>query len=156
VTTYAYDGLGNLRSQTSPDTGTTTYDYDAAGNRTQQTDASNVITHYSYDALNRLTNVTYPADASKNIIYSYDATNNANRGIGYMTGMQDSSGSTLWNYDEFGRERLRQTTINGRTYSWSMTYDSANRLSTVRYPSGRKVRYVRNTVGQVIAVYTSA
>jgi len=43
ATTYGYDGLGNLTSQVSPDTGTTTFTPDGAGNVATQTDALRLL-----------------------------------------------------------------------------------------------------------------
>ena len=57
TTSYGYNGLGDLVTLASPDTGTTTYTYDAAGNRASQTDARGVQIGYNYDALNRLTKI---------------------------------------------------------------------------------------------------
>jgi YD repeat-containing protein len=64
ATTYAYNGFRELKTQTSPDTGTTGVTYDSAGNRKTQTDARGIVATYSYDVLNRLTGVTYPRPAS--------------------------------------------------------------------------------------------
>ena len=51
VTSYVYDGFGDLIEQVSPDSGTTVYHYDADGNRTSKTDAAGVVTNWTYDAL---------------------------------------------------------------------------------------------------------
>ena len=40
VTTYVYDGFGDLIQTSSPDTGKTVYRYDPAGNLTQKVDAA--------------------------------------------------------------------------------------------------------------------
>ena len=53
ATSYTYDGLDNLNSVQSPDTGTTAKTYDAAGNVVTSTDARGKTTTYTYDALNR-------------------------------------------------------------------------------------------------------
>jgi len=67
TTTYNYDGVGDLASQVSPDTGTTGFTYDAAGNVLTQTDARDTVT--TYDALNRVTAATVTDGA---VTYEYD------------------------------------------------------------------------------------
>lgn len=58
VTTYAYDGLGQLWQQASPDTGTTSYSYDTYGRRSTMTRADNTQTTYGYDSVNRVTSLS--------------------------------------------------------------------------------------------------
>jgi YD repeat-containing protein len=149
VTTYQYDGLGNLMKVVSPDTGITTFTYDAAGNQTQQTDARGVVVNYQYDALSRLTNIVYPA-SSENVTYSYDSVADGNKGIGYLTGMSDPSGETSYKYDASGRMIQK---IFGRMV-WGYGYDLAGSLEMLTYPSGRTVRYTRDNVGRISAVFT--
>ena len=98
-TNYTLDGLNDLDTLGSPDTGTTTYLQDAAGNRTRQTDARSVVTNYTYDALNRQTATTY--GSKLDITYAFDESN-ATTGcatsypIGHLTRMFDHSGSTTY------------------------------------------------------------
>jgi len=92
TTTYTYDGLGNLLTQSSPDTGNTTFTYDAAGNVSIQTDARGIATTYSYDALNRVTAATV---ADGTVTYEYD--NTAVGGAyakGRLTTLGDPAGAT--------------------------------------------------------------
>ncbi|WP_164119067.1 RHS repeat protein [Sphingorhabdus sp. Alg239-R122] len=59
VTSYAYDALGRVDSQTQTLTGSATaqvqFTYDAAGNLVKSINANNGVTHNYYNALNRLT-----------------------------------------------------------------------------------------------------
>ena len=48
VTTYTYNGFGEMNAQVSSDPGTTTYQYDTAGNRISQTDAREITTTYQW------------------------------------------------------------------------------------------------------------
>jgi YD repeat-containing protein len=152
VTTYQYDGFSNLMQTISPDTGTTSYLYDAVGNRTKQTDARAVVTDYTYDVLNRLTDVTYPTSSLENITYEYDDTSGGNKGIGRMTAMIDNLSNTTWVYNALGQ--LSKKVVDRAV--WTYSYDLAGNLMTMTYPSGRSVRYVRDTdLGRIIEVHTA-
>ncbi len=156
VTTYTYNGHGDLLSIDSPDTSMTTYEYDAAGNRTKQTDARGVVVNYSYDALNRLIAISYPASAAENVTYTYDDTANGNDGIGRLTKIDDASGHTSFKYDHRNNLIEKTTVIESRTYTLLYSYDLANNLTQITYPSGRLVNYSRDTAGRINAVTTQA
>jgi RHS repeat-associated protein len=156
ATTYDYNGLNDLTELSSPDTGNTTYTYDQAGNRKTQTDARNIVTTYSYDALNRLTQVAYPT-ASLNSHFTYDAINpicgpTETFARGHLTHFSDPSGNTQYCYDRFGNMTRKQTVNNGVSSTFVYAYTRAGRLSSLTYPSGMKVSYPRNKLGQVIEV----
>jgi RHS repeat-associated protein len=151
TTSYIYDDLGNLFSEQSPDRGTTTYEYDEAGNVVGKTDANGVAVAYGYDALNRLTSITYP-DSSLNVAFLYDEGTNQK---GRLTTMTDGSGTTTYGYDVFGNLTTETKDIDGNVYVTGYTYDVADLLETVTYPSGRTVTYTRNALGQIMAVDTT-
>jgi len=153
VTEYQYNELGQLSKLISPDTGTTDYTYDLAGNRKTQKDARDITVTFGYDELNRITSKTY-LDTSLNVTYTYDT---CNYGIGKLCSMQDKEGTTTYGYDERGniKTRSRIATAGGQTYLTQYGYDLNDRLTTVTYPSGRLVTYVRNTLGQVSSVTTT-
>lgn len=151
TTTYVYDDLGNLLSVTSPDTGMTTYTYDAAGNRLTQTDANNVNVEYTYDALNRLTGIEYP-NSSLDVTLTYDEGTNQK---GHLTTMADGSGTTTFSYDVYGNLTQESKYIDGNTHVTTYTYDAANLLESITYPSGRTVDYTRNSLGQITEVETT-
>ena len=139
-TEYLYDDLGNLLSQTSPDTGTTTFTYDSAGNLKTKTDAKGQLFNYSYDALNRLTLLDAPGTLN-DITYGYDSCAN---GIGRLCRVSTSAAVVHYRYDRFGNP----TALPGIAY----TYDNADRLKSLTYPSGAKATYSRDAAGQVNAV----
>ncbi len=151
TTQYTYDNLDNLAQLNSPDTGITSYTYDEAGNRITQTDANNITTNYSYDALNRLTSITYP-NTTLNVTYTYDAGTN---GKGRLTGITDASGSTTYTYDTRGNLLTETKTILSVSYTTQYSYDNADNLTSIIYPSGRTVNYIRNSIGQITQVQTT-
>ncbi|MGH7246709.1 MAG: hypothetical protein ACREH9_01260 [Pseudomonadota bacterium] len=54
ATSYTHDGLDDLTSISSPDTGVAANTFDAAGNAVASTVARGDETAYTYDALNRV------------------------------------------------------------------------------------------------------
>src|SRR5713101_5979878 len=155
ATSYVYDGLDNLIEVSSPDTGTTVYVVDDAGNRIQQTDAAGVVMQMSYDALNRITAKTYPADPAENVVYRYDESA-AGFGIGRLTSVSDSSGSTAYVYDARGNVVQETLVIGAQSYVTSYAYDLADHVVQTTYPSGRIVSYTRDAMGRIAGVATQA
>jgi RHS repeat-associated protein len=150
-TTYAWNGLGQQTSLVSPDTGTTTKTYDLAGNVLTSTDARGKKTTYTYDALGRVIKATF-ADA-KTVTYAYDTlVSGSNYGIGRLSKVTDSTGSTTYVYNQYGR-LLTKTQVTGTlTLTTKRTYDAYGRLATMTYPSGKVITYAYNAAGQVASV----
>jgi len=154
-TTYVFDGLDNLIQVASPDTGTTVFVVDDAGNRVQQTDAAGIVTQFSYDVLNRLMTKSFPAAAAENASYHYDESAAIN-GVGRLTSVADQSGSTAYIYDVRGNVVQETRVISGSTFVTLYTYDLADRVSEIVYPSGRIVDYARDAAGQTTGITTRA
>jgi YD repeat-containing protein len=129
---------------TSPDTGATSNTYDNAGNLKTKTDAKGQLTTYSYDALNRLTQAVYTGGQTIN--YTYDQGVN---GLGRLTTITDSTGSTSYAYDNRGRVSSEARTINAITYTTTYAYNTAGQLSGVAYPTGLVLTYSRDSLGRV-------
>lgn len=84
---FVYDSLGELRSATNPESGTTTYNYDNDGNLTSKTApfenqlSGTVTTTYSYDQLNRLLGKSYSDGTTPSACFEYDqSTSTAGKG----------------------------------------------------------------------------
>jgi len=151
ATTYTLDGLGNQSLLVSPDTGTTTNSlFDEAGNLRQSTDARGKTVVYSYDALNRVTSAAWP---DQTIAYTYDQGAN---GIGRLTGITDSTGSTQLAYDAAGRVVSDTRVVSGITFATGYAYDAAGRLFRVTYPSGKQVTYTFDAGGRISASSVTA
>jgi RHS repeat-associated protein len=129
-TTYVYDSVGEMVSQTTPATaadptgGTTTYTYDATGNQLTVIDPAGVTSTYAYDPAGARIGVTYSGSAAHAITYSYDVDTN-------KIGMTDASGTSSYTYDAFG-ELTSATNGNGQTVSYS--YDSDGDATGTTYP----------------------
>lgn len=143
-TEMTYDSLGRKMTMTDPDMGSWSYTYDVSGNLIQQVDAKNQTTTFQYDPLNRLMAKTR-ADGSASY-YGYDETFTFGKGqrtsvSHYVNGVQQSYSSFY--YDERGRNTDRGYLVAGmsgpRYVAW--TYDSADRMTSVRYPSNETVTY---------------
>jgi RHS repeat-associated protein len=146
-TSYTWTGLDDEKVITSPDAGKTTRTFDAAGNVLTSTDARGKTTTYTYDALNRLTKETF-ADGTS-VTWQYDAGAN---GKGRLTRITDATGRTDYSYDANGHVTRKQQVISGLTRATLYAYDAGGRLSSITYPSGKKVDYTYDTAGNVISL----
>ncbi|MDY0212235.1 MAG: RHS repeat-associated core domain-containing protein [Desulfuromonadaceae bacterium] len=132
---YSYDTAGRL-IQTNQHGVITTYTYNGLGQLATRTDARGVVTEYSYDNLGRLTQVHFPTDSSQDIIYTYDT---GIWGGGHLTSMQDASGSHSYSYDSSGRLLNHSHSLQGTAYTTGYTYDASGNLVTLSYPGGLNV-----------------
>lgn len=139
VTSYQYDTLGRLVSETDPLGNNTAYSYDANSKLTAKTDANGATTKFTYDSLGRLLKKSYP-DATATT-FTYDAMGNvataANQDISYIfnydangriTKVADTNGKAIsYVYDKLGN-RISMVAPNGTT---RYTYDADNRLTGI-------------------------
>jgi len=155
MTTYVYDGFGDLSQQVSPASGTTVYRYDLAGNLTQTVDGRGVVANFTYDALDRGITITYPGNTAENVTKTYDQTGHG-FGVGRLTSVTDAAGTLSRSYDERGNVLSETRVRNGVTLNTSYAYDAASRISSVTYPSGWTIGYVRDAMGRTTAVTAKA
>lgn len=145
--------------EASPSRGTTVYRYDHDGNLLQKIDARGAISNYTYDALNRMTATVYPADAAENVAYTYDQTAGG-FGIGRLTSVKDAVGTLRRTYDERGNvlseSRVRGSGASAVTLLTKYTYDGASRMTSIAYPSGTAVAYIRDSMGRITSVTAEA
>jgi RHS repeat-associated protein len=163
VTTYTYDGVGNVLTETDASGTTTntydddnrltgvtysgtasgftqphavTYHYDADGNRTQMTDGTGTTT-YGYDGLERLDSVDN--GAGNTVTYKYDPDGNQTcvsyPNSGSTTCQNASSGTGLVTYQYNEADQATQMT-DWLGHSTSYTYDNDGNLTKITYPSG--------------------
>jgi len=151
ITTYVYDGFGDVIQESSPNSGITVYYYDNAGNRTKRVAPTGAVTQYTYDALDRVLTMTFPAATAENVTYTYDQTGHG-YGIGRLTSVSDGAGILSRNYDQLGNLLTEVRTTKLAALTTSYTYDAANRVASITYPSGAVVSYTRDFMGRITAV----
>ncbi len=164
-TNMVYDMLGRETSITDSDLSwgsvPRTSTYDAAGNPLTQTDARPIATTMTYDSANRLLTKNYFTLGSVGVTFRYDTYASAlvppcdgTNAVGHMTAMTDGTGSTTWCYDARAlvartHHEIRQTASGSATDPFDVykTYDSANRLVTLKYPDTELLTYSYDDVG---------
>jgi len=156
TTDYVYDGFGDMIQQASPDSGTSVYYYDPDSDLTQKIDATGATTNNTYDALDRVKTTAYPSDATENVAYTYDQTTGHGYGVGRLTSLTDAAGSLSRTYNARGDIAKETRTISGNTLPTTYTFDAANRIATITYPSGTVVTYIRDIMGRITSVTSKA
>jgi len=141
LTTFAYDAVNRLTSESDPLSHTWSYGYDGVGNRTSLTDAEDYTTTYNYNAGNRLVGILYPSPDHA-VSYSYDA--NGNR-----VGMSDGMGTTTWDYDELNRV-ISVNDPFGDTVGYG--YDNVGNRTSLTYPDGKAVSYTYDAANRMTEV----
>lgn len=141
VTTIGYDGLGRKTAMRDPDMGAWAYAYDPNGNLTGQTDAKGQTIAFAYDALDRLTGKAYSSGEAA-AQYRYDEAG-APHGIGRRTSMSNGAAATRYQYDARGRPVREEQAVAGVTGGAVVqrAHDSADRVTSLTYPSGEVVSY---------------
>jgi RHS repeat-associated protein len=145
---FIYDSLGELRSATNPESGTTVYTtYDSDGNLKSKTDAKGIVTTYNYDNLNRLTSKSYSDGITPSACFEYDASS---YGIGRLATEWTQMGTcpsappssgiltqrTFAAYDPLGRVTadeqcaLLGNCTGGGAYTLSYGYDLAGDVTS--------------------------
>lgn len=180
--TYAYDSLGRRLTMTENDSGTWNYAYDDAGNLVSQDDprtASHV--EVCYDQLDRPVNESWVSNDtfSRNSCgqsgnlgsFAYDgATNGKGRlweALGPRTGILNASPITaattrVFEYDKRGREvQVRKTLVltagSSRAFTWNFTYNAADQVTKVNYPTesaDEELVLLYNSVGRARSALT--
>jgi RHS repeat-associated protein len=153
---YAYDGMGRMTGETTPEAGTTSYQYDGFDNKTTRTDARGVITTYSYDGLNRRTQTSYNVNttgvpATPTVTYSY-GTNPSLNNNGRLLSITDGLGSETYNYDILGRKTQTQRLFGTTSYTTGYAYNQNDSLTSITYPSGKVIQKNYDAIGRLAAV----
>ena len=156
--TFAYDGLGRVTQETTPEAGAITLSYTTSGSPCSgdpgdvcsKTDARGLTTSYSYDTANRVTTKTNSAGT---VSYYYDQGGAGAHAIGRLTEMVDPSGSETYTYDPNGRITSLRKVVGSTTYTTSYQYlGGTDELTQITYPSGRVVQQGYNAIGQLCVV----
>ncbi|WP_299005951.1 hypothetical protein [uncultured Shewanella sp.] len=152
-----YDGRQNVCKVVRPETGMTAFGYNkqnlpiwrAEGISGSETacnttvPAQNKVT-LAYDNLDQLKSETYPvnkANQTPNITYAYDENSNLTK---------IAAGKVTWNYgynvmDKVTSEKLQ---VDKKTFNIAWGYNNLGNVSSLTYPSGKKITFAPNAFGQ--------
>ncbi len=173
TTSFEYDAIGNLVSQTDANQNTVRYeydeknrrtaivnanghrsefDYDLAGRLLKTTDANGNSVNNEYDQLGRLKKVITQAgretqfeyDANGNQTYVLDAEAIANPTLH----PRNSDGYSVSNqYDELNRATLSRNALNGTTQT---TYDLLGNITSITDAEGQLATFIYDDLGRLI------
>ena len=143
TTVITYDALGRKTGMRDPDMGTWSYGYDGNSNLITQTDAMPQTLWFGYDVLNRMTEKRLNNSSGALLAtYEYDkagGTGTFNKGRLDKTINQTNAVTTTLNYDKRGNPITQTWRIDGVTYTTTLKYDNADRVTTLTYPDGEVV-----------------
>jgi RHS repeat-associated protein len=141
VNNYTYDAASNRMSFANPQGGTTSYIYDSLNHLTSETDFAGRLFTFSYDALGRRTALTRPNGV--NTSYTYDPLSRL------LSVLHQAGSSTLdgtdYAYDVAGN-RTSKTALPSNVTS-SYTYDPAYMLTKVMQGATQMEGYTYDAVG---------
>jgi len=156
-TTYVRDGFGEVIQEVSPDRGTSIFYYNEAGERTASIDGRGQRVDYTRDIIGRVTSKTPQGHSSETVTYTYDTPGiTGSYGAGRLSSMTDASGTTSFGYDHRGNLITKRQALGSGTADLAYSYDLADRIIQIAYPSGRLVAYDRDSKGRVTQVKTKA
>ncbi|MDP1863521.1 MAG: RHS repeat-associated core domain-containing protein [Thiobacillus sp.] len=151
ATPYTLNGFGEVTREVSADLGTIDYTYNQAGALASRKDARNHTLYFSRDALNRLTGVKSNAGGAMRFEATFSYDQGAN-GLGRLTGLNSYGGGYLrYGYDAQGRLTRQEEGLSNPLVR-ELTYDSAGRLQTQRYPTGAQLSYSYDAAGRVTGI----
>ena len=145
-----YNARGDKTQTFDPDMGTYQYVYNAFGEVIKQTYPNGDIVTMEYDKLGR---VTKKVENEGTTIYVYDTKA---KGIGKPAEINSFAVNKSFAYDNLGRLNQEQTTISGKTYQTTRTFDSQGRLYDLTYPSGFTMRHLYNNNGYLSQLKNAA
>jgi RHS repeat-associated protein len=165
---FKYDAEGRLLFERIPEltatindgTGTmwsTKYTYTDWGAAATKQDARGVITTYGYDSLHRMTSVTYNTSgapgvaATPTVTYNYDNVNGSETKGLLLSIAVAGSYSESYAYDSSKRVSSVTRTMDGRSYTTSFQYNTANQQTQMTYPSGRVINFGHDNKGRLIS-----
>ncbi|SMF83195.1 FG-GAP-like repeat-containing protein [Pseudobacteriovorax antillogorgiicola] len=155
ATINTFDDLGLRTSLQSPDRGVTSYTYNRLSQLESETKANGWLQSYTYDKLGRVTQKVsrVSADAEVEVrIFEFDKAEN---GLGRLSRSYLENGGHETNiaFDSLSRPMQTTTSIKSTDYTFTIGYDSAGRISQRTFPTGLSVAYRYNGFGYQESVY---
>jgi len=155
-----YNLVGYRTSFDQPDAGLTEFIYDGAGNIIKKITANlrkqipdgGAIT-YKYDR-ERLIEIVYPRNIQNRVNFTYGEPGSPFNRAGRIMVLEDATGGQEIFYSKLGEviKTIRTIQLGAsdmRTWIWSATYDTWNRVQTMTYPDGEEVHYHYNRAGNL-------
>ena len=132
----AYDGRGNKTLVHDPNYGQMSYKYDALGNIIRISNAQYVV-DMEYDVLGRMmqrTENNLQHKTMRVVRWEYSCDKGYD---GLLSRVSSSGGHHIeYGYDDKFRLAHTMESINGKSFKTTYSYDAANRVETITYPSG--------------------
>lgn len=147
ITTMVCDNAGNKTSIVEPNSGTTSFDYDALGLLQTQTDARSQVTTFEYDLLGRM---TQRVDGSVTNDWTYDTAYDGTLEKVVQTVSSVEQFREAYTYDTLVRPKKTTTTIDEHSGSFVhevLSYDDYSRPTKIEYPSTLEVTLDYNSYG---------
>ncbi|MEO8016537.1 MAG: hypothetical protein ABI769_01880 [Pseudomonadota bacterium] len=138
--TFEYNANKLLRLVTDPETGETEFTYDEVGNKRSSRTQTSPVTAFTYDDRNRLKTIDYPG-ATPDVTFNYFATDK-------VRDVTNSSARWDYTYNEVGKLKTEQLSVDAQVLSLIYGYDSNDSLSSIRYPGGSIVDYNPDALGR--------
>lgn len=150
--TVTYDNLRNKKTLNDPNYGLVSYQYDALGNVVKVTNPKGDVVEFSYDALGRVLSKSEkgPMVQAVTTQWIYDDAKGRN---GVLKKVVGKNHNVEYMYDSYLRLLSVKETIKGNEYVTSYTYDPANRIAAVTYPSGLFLSKVFSNTGYEKEIY---
>lgn len=137
---FTWSPAGWLRTENHPETGLVVYGVNGVGERTSKTTLDGLAESYTLDAEGRITLIDRPGTDNDARLY-YDGSGVLGHPVtysnasGFLTGMTDPTGSTVWPQRDVNGRTLSIENKRGVTvYGSSIQYDAQGNLSRVDYP----------------------
>lgn len=164
ITTSSYDLAGRRLELRHPDNGITQFVYDRASNMIERK-TSNLLyagqsIEYKY-TYNRLEEIKYPQNPENNVHYYYGTAGNSDaandNAVGRLWYHVDATGTQYMKYGRLGELTLnrRSVAVPGDRVYWfqtEWTYDTWNRVKTIKYPDQELITYKYNKGGELHAM----
>ena len=166
VTSSTYDLAGRRTELRHPDNGITKFTYDKASNLTKRETANllhaaaNESIDYKY-TYNRLDEIKYPQFPENDVHYYYGTSGNGDaandNAVGRLWYHVDATGTQYFKYGKLGEltKNRRSIAVPGDRVYWlqtDWTYDTWNRVKTIKYPDEELVTYRYNKGGELHAM----
>lgn len=163
-TSSSYDLAGRRIEFRHPDNGITQLKYDQASNVIERKTANLLLAgqkiEYKY-TYNRLDEIKYPQNPENNVHYYYGTAGNSDaandNAVGRLWYHVDATGTQYMKYGKLGELTLnrRSVAVPGDRVYWfqtEWTFDTWNRVKTIKYPDEELVTYKYNKGGELHAM----